>query len=61
MATKLLMCWIEWLKILIGWNVQWHQQQTPFFLDLQHVHIKIRKHVNHYMCGSYFYATIHRG
>jgi hypothetical protein len=24
METKLLMCWIEWLENLVGWNVQWH-------------------------------------
>ncbi len=50
MATKLLMCWIEWLEILVGWNVQWHQQQIPLLSRLQHVHIKVRKYINHNMC-----------
>jgi hypothetical protein len=28
-----------------------------YFLDLQHAHIKVRKHVNQNMCDNYFYVA----
>jgi hypothetical protein len=53
--TTLLCRW--WLENLV-WNVQGHQHQIPLpSRPPTYADIKVRKHVNHNMCDSFFYVA----